>query len=408
VRLLARAASIGALVFGQPTGAQNVGSEISQALRDGEFGLDLRYRYEFVDDAGFGDNANASTLRTRLAYSSASFRGFTVDLNLDDVHIIGADNYNSTRNAKTQYPPVPDPTGTELNLASVAYTGLEDATIVVGRQRILRGNGRFVANKPWRQNEVTYDAASITYAVNDRLSIFYGYVDRVNRTFGPDAGVPSNTFGGPINLLDATYTLSPLVNVMAYGYWLDLDDAPQAPSFSTRTLGSRITGAYDLGDQWSLTYSGEYARQTSIGDNPGSYDADFYDFGIGLQRDGLSFRAAFEHHGGSDVPGEAFQAPIGRVHFFRGWADRFVVTPQAGIEDFYVTVGADLLRGRFSVAYHDFSAETGGTDYGDELDVSGAWTLAERYELFVGVAHYDASGFSTDTDKVWVMLSAGF
>ncbi len=84
------------------------------------------------------------------------------------------------------------------------------------------------------------------------------------------------------------------------------------------------------------------------------------------------------------------------------------MTPQAGIEDLYVTVGAQLLRGRFSVAYHDFSAETGGKDYGDELDVSGAWTLAERYELFVGVAHYDASGFSTDTDKVWVMLSAGF
>ncbi len=49
-----------------------------------------------------------------------------------------------------------------------------------------------------------------------------------------------------------------------------------------------------------------------------SYDADFYDFGIGLQRDGLSLRAAFEHHGGSNAPGEAFQAPIGRVHFFRG------------------------------------------------------------------------------------------
>ena len=121
-----------------------------------------------------------------------------------------------------------------------------------------------------------------------------------------------------------------------------------------------------------------------------------------------SLRAVYESHGGSRVPGQAFQAPIGRVHLFRGWADKFATTPSEGVKDFYIALDADVLRGRLTVAYHDFSAETGGEDYGRELDVAASWTFAQRYGLYVGFARYDAKGFSTDTDKVWMMLSAGF
>jgi len=55
-----------------------------------------------------------------------------------------------------------------------------------------------------------------------------------------------------------------------------------------------------------------------------------------------------------------------------------------------------------------FAAAVGGSSYGDELDMSLVWTFSDRYELWVGFAHYKASGFSTDTDKVWLMLSKSF
>ena len=42
-----------------------------------------------------------------------------------------------------------------------------------------------------------------------------------------------------------------------------------------------------------------------------------------------------------------------------------------------------------------------------EIERIQTWN-AERYGLYVGFARYDAKGFSTDTDKVWMMLSAGF
>ncbi|MED5534906.1 MAG: hypothetical protein VX690_04340, partial [Pseudomonadota bacterium] len=91
-----------------------------------------------------------------------------------------------------------------------------------------------------------------------------------------------------------------------------------------------------------------------------------------------------------------------------GWADKFVMTPQGGVEDFYVAADAAFLQGELTLIYHDFSAAIGGGSYGNELDMSLVWDFSNRYELWVGFAHYDAKGFSTDTDKVWVMLSASF
>ena len=408
MRVFVRVISIAAMAFAPLVGAQDVATEIFQALRNGEFGLDLRYRYELADEAAFDQNANASTLRTRLAYTSNIVEGFSVILNVDDVRAIGAENYDSTRNAKIQYPRVPDPEGTDLNLASVTYAGLENTTIVVGRQRILRDNGRFVSDLPWRQNQTTYDAASVAYALNNSLNIFYSYVDRINQFYGPDSGFPSKAFGGPINLFDATYTLSPLFSITGHAYWLDLSDAPEAPLLSTRTLGMRISGTYELASRWSLTYAGSYAHQTSIGDNPNSYDAKNYNIEIGLRQDRFAVRAAYEHFGGSNVADEAFTVPFGRKHFFQGWADKFVMTPQGGVKDLYVAADAVFLQGKLTLIYHDFSAAIGGSSYGDELDMSLVWTFSDRYELWVGFAHYDAKGFSTDTDKVWGMLSASF
>jgi len=408
MRVVVRVISLAAIVFAPLVEAQNVASEIFQALRNGESDLDLRYRYELTDEDAFDRNANASTLRTRLAYTSDSIEGLSITLNIDDVRAIGADNYNSTRNAKAQYPQIPDPEGTDLNLASVAYMGLENTTIIVGRQRILRDNGRFVSDMPWRQNQTTYDAVSLEYALDDRLGIFYSYVDQVNRFFGPDSGLPSKAFGGPINLFDATYALSPLFRITGYGYWLDFSDALEAPLFSTRTFGTRITGSYELSDRWALTYAGAYAHQAGIGDNPNNYDTENYSVEIGLRQDKFSVRAAFEHLGDSNVLSEAFAVPLGRKHFFQGWADKFVMTPQGGVEDFYITAEAGFLQGELTLIYHDFSAEIDGSDYGNELDMSLSWIFSDRYELWLGFAHYDAKGFSTNTDKVWTMLSASF
>ena len=59
--------------------------------------------------------------------------------------------------------------------------------------------------------------------------------------------------------------------------------------------------------------------------------------------------------------------------------------------------------------FHDFSADTGGGDYGSELDLSAGRKLGDRYNLLLKLAMFDADDASyVDTTKIWVMLTAGF
>jgi hypothetical protein len=51
---------------------------LSQALSDGKPELDIRYRYEKVEQAGFDMDARASTIRFRLGYTTAPLNGFFV------------------------------------------------------------------------------------------------------------------------------------------------------------------------------------------------------------------------------------------------------------------------------------------------------------------------------------------
>ncbi len=190
-------------------------------------------------------NANASTLRTRLVYKSGEWRDLFITVNMDDVRTLLVNDYNSTRNGQTQYPIVADPKGTDLNLASITYTGLEDGDIVLGRQRIIRDNARFVGNVGWRQNEQTYDSASIDYKFLEKGEVFYAYVDRVKRIFGPNDG-PAPTqgsFSSNSNLFDARYEFTPLLNLSGYAYLLDFGNAA---NLSSQTLGLRLTGKYAM------------------------------------------------------------------------------------------------------------------------------------------------------------------
>ena len=103
-----------------------------EAVSGGDFKLAFRYRYEFVDQDGFDKDANASILRTRITYQSADFFDFSGLLEVDNLTVIGNDNYDSTRNGNTRYPTVADPKGTEVNQAILRFAGIPDTTLGYG------------------------------------------------------------------------------------------------------------------------------------------------------------------------------------------------------------------------------------------------------------------------------------
>jgi len=384
---------------------QEAPQSFAQSIRDGSFDLAFRYRYEYVDQAGFSAEANASTLRTRVTYRSASYADFSAFFELDDLRPIGADGYNSTRNGKAGRPTVADPKGTDLNQAGIRYTGLADTIIVAGRQRLNHANQRFIGSVGWRQNEQTMDAVEVGHSFTDTFSGRYTYVSNVNRVFGPDSGSPTEEFGGSSHFLDARYELADNVGLTGYGYFLDFDNAAGA---SNRTLGLRLAGTADLNERLTMPYVVEYARQDDYANNPNSFDADYYLLEAGLSASGHGFKLGYEVLSGNGTPGQAFTTPLATLHAFQGWADMFLGTPADGIEDFYAAFNGRFRAVNFSVVAHDFSADNGGASYGSELDLSAGWTFADNYSILLKLASYDADTHAVDTDKLWVMLSTSF
>jgi hypothetical protein len=156
---------------------------------------------------------------------------------------------------------------------------------------------------------------------------------------------------------------------------------------------------------------GEFATQSDAADAPVSFDADYAHLSANWSgRGALSFGVGFESLGGGVNPGGAFRTPLATLHAFNGWADKFLATPDAGLDDRYATVKIAAGKWNLTGVLHDFSAEAGNGDFGSELDLSAARKLGNHYALLLKAAFFSADSDSslTDTDKFWLLLTASY
>jgi hypothetical protein len=120
--------------------------------------------------------------------------------------------------------------------------------------------------------------------------------------------------------------------------------------------------------------------------------------------------AGYESLGGSDSePGQAFRTPLATLHAFNGWADKFLKTPDAGLQDFFVGVKGKLEKWNWNVLYHNFSSESGSTDFGVEYDGVITRKFKDNYSVLFKAAHFKTDNRAYgDTTKFWVQLTADF
>lgn len=365
----------------------------------GDWIVDARLRYEFVDQAGFANEADALTLRTRLGYETPAWNGFKALVEAENVTAL-SDRYNSTTNGQTTYPTVLDPETTELNRAQVSWTGTK-ANVVVGRQRIVLGNARFVGNVGFRQNEQTFDAVKATFKVNPTTTFSWIYVDRVRRILGDDS--PQGEWDSDSHLVQLE-TKTPVGQLTAYGYLLDFETAPLQ---SSATWGARLTGSRPLTSGPSITWEVEYARQGDYGSNPADFDLDYLALSAGLKKDVRYVSVGLERLDGNGARG--FGTPLATLHAFNGWADVFLATPAGGLTDLNLKAGTTVPVGprklKLAAAIHDFSDADGGLDYGSEIDASATLPLTPKLSFEIKAARFngDTPAFA-DRTKVWVTL----
>ena len=108
-------------------------------------------------------------------------------------------------------------------------------------------------------------------------------------------------------------------------------------------------------------------------------------------------------------PGLDIIERAGGLHKFNGFADKFLVTPVNGLEDFYIDVTYKVKNapGQLSIfnglllkaQYHDFKSEEGSIDYGTEFDFYAKMPLRRGVYVEAKYANYDADQFATDTEK---------
>lgn len=362
---------------------------------------DLRARHEQVDDSGFDDKAQASTLRVRAGLRAAFGPGLTAFAEGEGVAAAN-DHYNSGANGRTGYPGVLDPTGAELNQAWLGWKGGK-AGATLGRQRIVLDNQRWVGNVGWRQNEQTFDALALQWRPAASVTLGYHWLDKVHRVAGDDAlNRLARERDLDTHLLNAAWK-GGAQQVAGYAY---LHDDRDVASASTATYGVRWTGSRmrdGRGPGWTL----EAARQVDNADNPRDFGHDYWLLEPTWTHGRIIARAGWEHLGGDGVT--AVQTPLATLHAFNGWGDQFLVTPPGGLEDRYAGAGGKFGRGRldsklnWAVAWHDYRADNGGR-YGREWNASLGFPLPGGLAGLVKVADYRADGFSRDTTKVWLQV----
>ena len=391
-----------ALVIGAALAASNISNveantllEFQKAVADGNTEIALRYRYEFVEQDGIDKDANASTLRTRLAWTSADFNGFFTKVEVDNITATGNENYNSTVNGNGQYPAVVDPTGTDLNQAFIGYkTG--NTVFSFGRQRINHNDERFVGGVGWRQNEQTFDGYRVVYDDKTNLSFDVSYVYNVNRIFGSESA--KGDLDGKLVLANANYKLDKNHKLTGFMYNMDFNTAL---ALSNRTLGVSYDGKVS-----SITIHASYATQTDTGDNPVDYSADYWALELSKKVSAINLALGFESLGSDNDTG--FITPLATLHKFQGFADKFLATPDAGVNDLYVKASGKWDSLGLTAVYHKLDSVQGSIDYGTELNLVATYPLAKKVGLLVKYANYSADELATDSSKFWAMLNFKF
>ena len=385
-------------------------TSLAYALTSGSPNLDLRLRYEQVDQENISDTGDALTLQTLAGWQTTSWRGWSGKAELINVGR-ASDEYNDGLNGKTQYPVIPDPDDTDINQLYLDFEGLPATKLRGGRQRIQLDNGRFVANNGFRQVMQVFNGVSLdnNSLLNTRL--YAAYLTRV-KTSSTRQHETSTV------LLNARYALFKDHALTGYGYFQDQPNAIPAAAFqgpapsdtSNQIAGLRATGEHPIGSQWRIVYTTEYARQSDYADGDARIDADYFHLGGGARIANLLLRADYQALGSNDGA-YAFQMPLGTRHPFQGWADRFVVTPSHGIRDSFVSGIADIDKFRVMAAFHTFRSDVGGVDFGEEIDLGIAYAFFDKLEGKFEYADYragDAGSGLVGVKKLWLTLTFNY
>ncbi len=410
----------------------SVGSVTAQAegikvFDDIKFNGELRPRYQMTDyDATTASKGHTFTNRTNLNFSAKLLE---VDGLKATVELNSVNDFNTLDQHDKDLAGEKDVA--KMTQAKIEYS-TSGANLTVGRSTTNLDNQRFIGSVGWKQNFQTLDLVSVGYT-NDGLDLFAAYVYGINAIgddgngeqgiyYGINEGTGAiiaagGTDSGETNsaIINASFKVMDPLKVTAYAYMLG--------SISD-TYGVALTGTTKIEDL-GINYRAEYAMQTDASLETKNYgkadrDSSYVNLELGLNFKGILAGLNYEvlgegNAGGLNGKAAAFQTPLATKHKFNGWADLFLITPDAGLVDTNVMLGYNAKEyGVAKAIYHTFDTDRGSLNYGDELDL----IYTNKVPGLAGVngmikaAFYDggdtAAGKDKDVSKIWLMMDYKF
>ncbi len=370
------------------------------AANSGTWIVDTRLRYEGVSQDGL-DDASALTFRARLGYETPALHGVRALIEAEGVGHLN-DAFNDTLNGHASRAIIPDPEAIELNRLQLAWSGAQGERVVVGRQRIVLNNARFIGNAGFRQNEQTFDAVRLDAHPLQHLALTYLYLDNVLRT--PGNRSPQGEWHSDSHVVEADLD-GGFGKFSGYALLLDFSNAAAQ---SSQTYGLRWQRAWDLG-AYNVRATLEAAEQSDYANAPTSFDLGYQSAELVVRRGRWSGTLGAERLEGNGARG--FSTPLATLHAFQGWADVFVNTPPDGVRDLYLGASYNTRPWpaaqpvALTLSAHNFTDDAGGEDFGNEVDASARFTLTPHVAVELAAAVFDGEDPRfADRNKIWFSL----
>lgn len=369
--------------------------------------VDVRARYETVDQDGIARDADALTFRVRAGVEASVAKHVSAIVEAQGT-LAAVDRYFDGLHPDASRPIISDPQNIALYRAQLRYA-TKGFALTAGRQRIVLDDERFVGAVGFRDNGQTFDAVRSEFTAIPHLKADLSYVWSVRTIWGIDGtGARPQAISGDTVLANLSYT-TPLGALTGFAYLVDQDEAAvQGYRLASQTYGGRFAGAHAFSKKVKLSYQVSYATQSDYHRNPNRYRASYYLVDSGLDIGPLKVGAGYEVLGSDQGAAlTSFQTPLATLFKFQGWADKFLTTPPDGVRDLYGSAGYALKTGtplgtvNLQAIYHRFESDRLVRRYGDEIDLLASAKI-KRTTVSVRYADYNAASFATNTRKLWL------
>jgi Alginate export len=378
------------------------------AVSNGNLLLQLRPRYNYIQEDDKPLATNVATVRALLGWRTAPFHDFR--LTAEGIHTdhIGAKRANDdlAQYFSSPYPLLPDPRTTDINQLFVDYTGLPATRIRAGRQLIKLDDHRFISDNDFRQIPQAFSGVTVVNNSLEQTEIYLGHLARIRIFSGEENSLR-------MEILHAAYNPAPDHRLVAYGYFHDQAQTGAYTGFadnSNKVLGLRMDGSLSVSEGSKLLYTAEYAKQKNYASGDTRINANYARLGGGLWRTKFGFRMDYEVKG-SNNGAYGFQTPLTDFYAFNGTALQFTSTPMQGLRDAWLTMRGEVEKFDLFAEYHQYRSDVGGLKFGQELDLSASYPLLSNLVAKLQHATYrpgDNVLGKLNVDKTWLAFTYNY